>query len=91
MSAKHSPKSHTFAWIAGVFAAFILYLLSVPVVVQIWINTHWKLPTLPYPPPAPRWLVVYHAPYEWLEENTPLKRVLHDYGEWCFTALGGSP
>ena len=80
MSAEPPRTSHTFAWVAGVFAAFVLHLLSVPFVVQMWINAQMLRP----PPPPPRWLVVYNAPYEWLEEKTPLKRVLHDYSEWCF-------
>ena len=66
-------------WTLIVFAAFLAYLVSVPLVsvgVAQWsIASHRPL----YAPPG--WLMVYSMPYRWLDDNTPLGIILTPYRE----------
>ncbi len=66
-------------WTLSIFAAFLCYLLSVPLVSAV--VARWSIATHRPLFDVPRWLWVYSIPYRWLDDNTPLKVILTPYRE----------
>jgi hypothetical protein len=78
MSEEQSRKSRAWLWAVAVVGGPLLYLLSFPWVAA-YIVTH---------PPANPLPKVYVMPYNWLFDNTPLRRPMQWYGSWCFHVVG---
>jgi hypothetical protein len=81
---RQPQKSHTKAWIVAMLGVPVLYLLSVPPLI---IGTLSATATHNEEEASPRWAKLYGGPYDWLAGNTPLRKPLSGYADWCLKVM----
>ena len=78
MSAGHSGKSHVTTWILAIIAMPVMYVLTTPPLYCCLVNCHHA---------ADPWITRYMVPFGWVEKDTPLRKPLAAYFNWCHEHL----
>ena len=79
-----TPHAVTWTWLLVLLGVPMLYFLSVPPLVCTVHYVPVTSTATSFPVQPPDWLIAYATPYEWFAENTPLRRPLEAYADWCF-------